>query len=113
MGKFGTVKVAGNSMLPAYRDGDWLIVSWLEGPSALTSVGGSIIGKTVVVEREDRPGIFLVKRVLKFEGEAYWVEGDSIESTDSRTWGWITPTEIIGIVRFKMVKFSKRQTKTI
>ncbi len=101
MGKFGTVKVMGNSMLPTYRDGDWLVVSWLEGGSALVAVGDSIIGKAVIVEREDRPGIFLVKRVQKFHGDIYWVEGDSMESTDSRTWGWITPTEIVGVVLFR------------
>jgi hypothetical protein len=48
-------------MLPAYRDGDWLLVSWF--PAGLTPlVGDRILGKVVVVEREERPGIFLVKR---------------------------------------------------
>ena len=101
MSKFGTVKVSGGSMLPAYRDGDWLFVSWIDGAAALTAVGNSILGKVVVIEREDRPGIFLVKRVQKFHSGTYWVEGDATDSTDSRSWGWITPEEIVGVVLFR------------
>ena len=93
-------------MLPAYRDGDWLFVSWTEGAAGLATVGKSIVGKVVVIEREDKPGIFLVKRVQKFHSGKYWVEGDASESTDSRTWGWISSQEIIGIVlcRYKRGK---------
>ena len=76
MSKFGTVKVSGGSMLPAYRDGDWLFVSWIDGAAGLAAVGKSIVGKVVVVERKERPGIFLVKRVQKFHSDKYWVEGD-------------------------------------
>jgi signal peptidase I len=107
MSKFGTVKVSGGSMLPAYRDGDWLFVSWIDGAAALTAVGNSIVGKVVVVEREEKPGIFLVKRVQKFHGGKYWVEGDANESTDSRSWGWITPGEIVGVVLFRYKRGKK------
>jgi signal peptidase I len=107
MSKFGTVKVSGSSMLPAYRDGDWLVVSWLQGAAALSAVGDSIVGKAVVVEREERPGIFLVKRVQKFNSQQYWVEGDGSDSTDSRTWGWISSQEIIGIVLFRYKRGKK------
>jgi phage repressor protein C with HTH and peptisase S24 domain len=101
MSKFGTVKVTGQSMLPAYRDGDWLLVSWLESVPGLEAVGNSLISKVVVIEREERPGIFLVKRVQKFHAGNYWVQGDNEESTDSRTWGWIAPSEIVGCVLFR------------
>ena len=107
MSKFGTVKVSGSSMLPAYRDGDWLFVSWIEGAAALDAVGKSILGKVVVVEREERPGIFLVKRVQKFHSDKYWVEGDASESTDSRTWGWIASQEIVGVVLFRYKRGKK------
>ena len=100
MSKFGTVKVSGSSMLPAYRDGDWLLVSWF--PACLTPLAGDrILGKVVVVEREERPGIFLVKRLQKSHGGIYWVQGDNDESTDSRTWGWIPGNEIVGVVLFR------------
>jgi phage repressor protein C with HTH and peptisase S24 domain len=101
MSKFGTVKVAGQSMLPAYRDGDWLLVSWLDSAPGLEAVGNSLISKVVVIEREERPGIFLVKRVQKFHAGNYWVQGDNEESTDLRTWGWIAPSEIVGRVLFR------------
>jgi type IV secretory pathway protease TraF len=90
-------------MAPAYRDGDWLLVSWF--PAGLTaSVGDRILGKVVVVEREERPGIFLVKRLQKSHGGIYWVQGDNDESTDSRTWGWIPANEVVGVVRFRYRK---------
>jgi signal peptidase I len=101
--KFGTVKVSGGSMLPAYRDGDWLLVSWF--PAGLTPIRAErILGKVVVIEREERPGIFLVKRLQKSHGGIYWVQGDNDESTDSRTWGWIPPNEIVGVVLFRYKK---------
>jgi nickel-type superoxide dismutase maturation protease len=97
MSKFGTVKVSGSSMAPTFKDGDWLLVSWF--PAGLTPlVGERILGKVVVVEREERPGIFLVKRLQKSHGGNFWVEGDNDESTDSRTWGWIPANEVVGVV---------------
>jgi type IV secretory pathway protease TraF len=84
-------------------DGDWLLVSWLDGGLA-PMVGDRILGKVVVVEREERPGIFLVKRLQKSHGGNFWVQGDNDESTDSRTWGWITANEVIGVVLFRYRK---------
>jgi type IV secretory pathway protease TraF len=90
-------------MAPTYRDGDWLLVSWL--PAGLTPIRAErTLGKVVVVEREERPGIYLVKRLQKSHGGIYWVQGDNDESTDSRTWGWIPANEIIGIVRMRYKK---------
>jgi signal peptidase I len=108
MSKFGTVKVSGSSMAPTYKDGDWLLVSWFpEGLAPL--VGDRILGKVVVVEREERPGIFLVKRLQKSHGGIYWVQGDNDESTDSRNWGWIRANEVVGVVLFRYRK--NRKTK--
>jgi phage repressor protein C with HTH and peptisase S24 domain len=87
-------------MSPTYKDGDWLLISWF--PAGLTaSVGDRILGKVVVVEREERPGIFLVKRLQKSHGGIYWVQGDNDESTDSRAWGWIPANEVVGVVLFR------------
>jgi hypothetical protein len=108
MSKFGTVKVAGGSMLPTYREGDWLFVSWLDTAPGLEAVGNSLVSKVIVVEREERPGIFLIKRVQKFHAGNYWVQGDNDESTDSRSWGWIPAHEIAGVVLFRY-KRSKGQ----
>jgi signal peptidase I len=106
--KFGTVKVAGGSMLPAYRDGDWLLVTWLDSAPGLEAVGNSLVSKVVVVEREERPGIYLVKRVQKFHAGNYWVQGDSQESTDSRTWGWIPANEVVGVVLIRIKRSRKK-----
>jgi phage repressor protein C with HTH and peptisase S24 domain len=90
-------------MSPTYKDGDWLLVSWF--PDGLTSsVGDRILGKVVVIERKERPGIFLVKRLQKSHGGIYWVQGDNDESTDSRSWGWIPGNEIVGVVRMRYRK---------
>ena len=93
-------------MLPAYRDGDWLFVRWLKAAASKKDFAQSLLGKVVVIEREERPGILLVKRVQKFHNGLFWVEGDSTESSDSRTWGWISANEVIGIVRLRY--FRKR-----
>ena len=107
MGKFGTVKVVGGSMLPAYRDGDWLWVKWIASAPGNQSVGNSLVSKVVVVEREERPGIFLIKRVQKFHAGNYWVQGDNKESTDSRSWGWIRADEVVGVVLLRFRKYRK------
>ncbi len=99
---FGTVKVAGGSMLPTYQDGDWLLVRWHEQSESLPAA--IKLGSVIVVERDERPGIFLIKRLQKVHGATYWVEGDSVESTDSRSWGWIPPREIRGKVIFRLAR---------
>ena len=93
-------------MAPTFKDGDWLLVSWFDG-TLPPLVGERILGKVVVVEREERPGIFLVKRLQKSHGGKFWVQGDNQESTDSRTWGWIPSTEIVGVVLFRYKRNGK------
>ena len=102
MSRFGTVKVQGSSMSPTLNDGDWLLVRWIDS-FAKTTATNRLLGKVVVIERENRPGIFLIKRLQKINGERFWVEGDNAESDDSRGWGWIPSNEIVGvvIVRYK------------
>ena len=96
-------------MAPTFMDGDWLLVSWLAGGLAPLD-GDRILGKVVVVEREERPGIFLIKRLQKSHGGIYWVQGDNDESTDSRTWGWIPGNEVVGVVlfRYRKVRIKKK-----
>ena len=86
-------------MAPTYNNGDYLLVLWLpEAPNRAS------LGSIAVIEREERPGIFLVKRIQKAHAGNYWVEGDSNDSTDSRTWGWIAPHEVVGRVLFRYRK---------
>ena len=114
MGKFGssgwrTVAVAGNSMAPTLVEGDWLVVSWATEPAAppLKAL------KVYVIERGDRPGIFVIKRLIEIgSGEnvgKVWVEGDNEASTDSREWGWIPTTELRAHVLFRFKRAKSRR----
>jgi nickel-type superoxide dismutase maturation protease len=103
MSSFGTVRVAGGSMAPTYKDGAWLLVRWFTNlPERNFSIG--LIGKIYVIEKRERPGIFLVKRLKKVNDQMVWVEGDSQSSTDSRQWGWIYSDELVGQVIFALKK---------
>lgn len=94
--RWGSVAVAGDSMAPTYISGDWLMIRW---------GGGYKTGQIVVVEREDRPGVFLIKRLVRIEDGKFWVEGDNkTSSTDSRQWGAISSGEILGKVLFRFRK---------
>lgn len=99
------VKVAGDSMAPTYRDGDILLVKWFDYVAAelpLTTV--------VVIEREEMPGVFFIKRIQKSHSGAYWVEGDNrdpeIEKrvNDSRVWGYIPAADIRAKVLLRLKK---------
>ena len=89
----GTVAVSGGSMSPTYGEGDWLLVRWRPACQP---------GDVVVIEREDRPGIYLIKRYLRDVDALLWVEGDSQTSTDSRQWGPINQSEVVGKVLFRL-----------
>ena len=115
MGKFGssawrTVAVAGDSMSPTLVEGDWLVVSWAIEPA----IPNLKILKVYVIERADRPGIFVLKRLIEIgSGEnvgKVWVEGDNEASTDSRQWGDVPREEIIGRV---IGRYHKGKTKKL
>lgn len=72
-------------MLPTLRDGDW-IVSRRDGRARP--------GDVVVLERPDRPGLLIVKRVAEVGPDGFWVLGDhQAASTDSRAFGWARAVE--------------------
>jgi signal peptidase I len=85
---FSTVKVSGSSMSPAYNQGDWLLVRALSGKEHTLK-----IGSVYLIQDPNRPGVALLKRVKESRMEhgvlRYWVEGDLLESEDSRKWGWL------------------------
>ncbi len=111
----GVVRVQGNSMEPKYQDGDWLLVTWFKGKkvraisqSESTPFKKVRVTDVVVAEREEQPGIFYIKRVGKIVDNRYWLSSDNSEGTDSRTWGWLTSSEIRGKVIFLYYRKSSR-----
>ncbi len=112
MRKFGsfawrTVAVAGDSMSPTLVDGDWLVVSW--------AVPKLKAHKVYVIERADRPGVFVIKRLLEIGNDEnagkVWVEGDNKASTDSRQWGWISESELRARVLFRYKKAKSKSSR--
>jgi nickel-type superoxide dismutase maturation protease len=73
--------VAGGSMAPGLRDGDWVL-------ARAVPAEGVQVGEVVVVEHPQRPGMLLVKRVAEVRPDGFWVLGDAPDaSTDSRHFG--------------------------
>jgi nickel-type superoxide dismutase maturation protease len=85
--------VSGDSMLPALRPGDWLLVD----PDAFRDRAPRA-GDVVVVPDPRTPERMLVKRVRSTdENGRLQVAGDSAaRSTDSRTFGLLGPDEVRG-----------------
>jgi nickel-type superoxide dismutase maturation protease len=85
------VAVAGRSMEPTFRDGDWLLVRQLgRAPRA---------GEVVVATDPREPSRLLVKRVRSVARDGVTVQGDHAdpaESTDSRQFGPLPGSAILG-----------------
>jgi len=101
-----TIAVSGSSMSPQFDDGDWLVFRAIrydqKGKAPKLHRLINLVGKVIVLERDAMPGIMQIKRVVRVEDSALWVEGDNKQmSTDSRNWGVVRPHEIRGIVMFR------------
>jgi signal peptidase I len=103
---FKKVEVRGDSMSPNYNEGDWLLFRVLPAKSK----ENELVGKVVLIQRRSNLGedFLQVKRVTKVHNDTneteIWVEGDNKEkSTDSRSWGALDSSEVIGklILRYQ------------
>ena len=103
---FKKVEVRGDSMSPNYNEGDWLLFRLLPAKSK----ENELVGKVVLIQRRSNLGedFLQVKRVTKVHNDTneteIWVEGDNKEkSTDSRSWGALDSSEVIGklILRYR------------
>ena len=115
MAKYASVRVEGNSMAPTYNDGDWLMARWADYSVArnlLTKLlhrllSSLAVGDAVVIEREEQPGIYYVKRIADLrepecELPMIYVLSDNPEGTDSRTWGWLPMPYVKARVEFRV-----------
>jgi nickel-type superoxide dismutase maturation protease len=92
------VAVSGASMTPTLADGDWLVCRRLRR----SSVARLHPGQVVVVERPDRPGLLVVKRLVRRTPDGWWVEGDNPDaSDDSRTFGAVADACVLARVRVR------------
>lgn len=89
------VAVAGESMAPALRDGDWLICRAIAAADVKP-------GQIIVAEQPNRLGFIVVKRAIRRTADGWWVEGDnSAASDDSRMFGAIPDELVQAVVRWR------------
>ena len=97
--------IEGDSMEPTYSADDWLMGRWAN--YKLTGLNRIKVGDVVVIERDEQPGIFYVKRIseissTKGEASTVYLLSDNPAGTDSRTWGWIPVTAVRAKIQFRM-----------
>ncbi len=105
MAKHASMIVEGDSMEPTYSAGDWLMGRWAK----YKTTGWNRIksGEVIVIERDEQPGIFYVKRISEIRtssesGPAIYVLSDNEAGTDSRQWGWLPITSVRAKIVFRM-----------
>ena len=105
MAKYASMIVEGDSMEPTYSAGDWLMGRWAD--YKLTGLNRIKASDVVVIERDEQPGIFYVKRVSETRSSAgevpeLFVLSDNSAGTDSRSWGWLPITSVRAKIAFRM-----------
>lgn len=97
---FATAVVAGDSMLPGYRDGDWILIRRTQRVRP---------GQVVAVPDPRRPDRLLVKRITGAGAGGWLVAGDNpAASTDSRVFGPVPRESVIGRVVVRYWRDSRR-----
>ena len=94
--RWGLDLVRGQSMQPTIRG--WrriVIVRYGAAPQ---------VGDVVVVDRPDRPGFKVIKRLTAHDSRGWWVESDAHEDgtvlADSWQFGHVSDEQILGVVRW-------------
>jgi signal peptidase I len=105
MAKYASMVVEGDSMEPAYSAGDWLMGRWAD--YKLSGWNKVRVGDVVVIERDEQPGIFYVKRISQVQGSGkesseIFLLSDNVAGTDSRQWGWLPVTSVRAKIQFRM-----------
>lgn len=85
------LKVTGNSLTPDYQEGDFVLVGKIPFFFAAPRPG------QVIAFHQPGYGL-LIKRVERVNDEGLIVTGTRLESIDSRTFGEVRPSDVIGKV---------------
>ena len=107
MAKHASMIIEGDSMAPTYSAGDWLMGRWAK--YKLTGFNRIKVGDVIVIERDEQPGIFYVKRISETRASSghvptIFVLSDNEAGTDSRTWGWLPITAVRAKIQFRMTR---------
>ncbi|MEN9622559.1 MAG: hypothetical protein RLZZ307_291 [Actinomycetota bacterium] len=107
MAKHASMIIEGDSMTPTYSAGDWLMGRWAK--YKLRGLNRIKVGDVVVIERDEQPGIFYVKRISETRASGghtptIFVLSDNVAGTDSRQWGWLPITSVRAKIQFRMKK---------
>ena len=95
IGQRKIVRVEGNSMLPTLKDGDIVSVNSNAKPAK------NII---VLANHPYKQSVKIIKRISKIDenGNCFLLGDNPTESTDSRTFGVISPKNVLGIIEKKL-----------
>jgi nickel-type superoxide dismutase maturation protease len=95
------VVVSGESMTPGLLPGDCLLVRVGAAPHC---------GDVVVARHPSVPGLLLVKRAVRREGDGWWLLSDNPDAglDDSRAFGAVAEPAIIGRV---LVRYYRRRRR--
>lgn len=74
-------------MAPTFIPGDQLFLRWFSPNGAKASA--LAVDDIVILERDEQPGIFYIKRITQITPEGIWVKSDNPQGTDSTKWGWL------------------------
>ncbi|MEV6985086.1 nickel-type superoxide dismutase maturation protease [Sphaerisporangium sp. NPDC051017] len=89
------VRVDGESMAPALRPGDWLVVRRRARIRP---------GDVVVARLPGDPGTMIVKRAAWADGDGWWLESDNQRAPgrrDSWDFGAVPASQVVGRVLFR------------
>lgn len=88
-------KILGHSMEPTLKNGEEVLVSYI--PYLFKNLNVNDI-----VAVRDKSGKVLIKRIEKISDKKFFIKGDnSVDSLDSRSFGYIEKKQILGKVIYK------------
>ncbi len=95
------IRIAGPSMEPALRNGDWWLVLRTSRHRA---------GDIALIIHPDRPDALIVKRLDRRQDGGWWVLGDNAgASEDSRTFGAVPSANVVGRVTLRYRPLRRRR----